>query len=92
MLRERAKKGYDITSIIRLEIPQNVKRTMSKFRYASNVVYIYLPPTVTLIGQDEFHNCGSLKYINVPRDCTAIENYAFAGCSNLEVLDMTICI
>ena len=88
-LNEKAQKGYDITSIIRLEIPQNVKRTMSKFRYASNVVYIYLPPTVTLIGQDEFHNCGSLKYINVPRDCTAIGNYAFAGCSNLEVLDMT---
>lgn len=88
-LNEKAKKSYNIESIIRLEIPENVTKTQSKFRYASNMVYIYLPPTVTIIGQDEFHNCSSLKYVNVPRDCTAIGNYAFSGCSSLEELDMT---
>lgn len=88
-LNEKTGKTYDIKSIIRIEFPQNITKTQSKFRYMSNVVYIHLPPTVTIIGQDEFHNCSALKYINVPRDCTAIGNYAFAGCSNLEVLDMT---
>ena len=88
-INEKTGITYDINSIIRIEFPQNIKRTMSKFRYMSNVVYIHLPPTVTLIGQDEFHNCTSLVYINVPRDCTAIGNYAFNGCKNLEVLDMT---
>ena len=88
-LNEKTKKEYDIKSIIRIEFPENITRTQSKFRYMSNVVYIHLPPTVNLIGQDEFHNCTSLVYINVPRDCTAIGNYAFNGCSKLEVLDMS---
>lgn len=88
-INEKTGKTYDITSIIRIEFPQNIKKTQSKFRYMSNVVYIHLPPTVVQIGQDEFHNCSSLVYINVPRDCTFIGNYAFAGCKNLEVLDMT---
>ena len=88
-LNEKTGITYDIKSVIRIEFPQNITKTQSKFRYMSNVVYIHLPPTVVQIGQDEFHNCSALTYINVPRDCTYIGNYAFNGCSNLEVLDMT---
>lgn len=82
-------KEYANTSIIRVEVPENITRVSSIFRSNSNLVYVHLPDTLIRVDQDGFHGCSGLKYINIPRDCVSVGNYAFNGCTSLEEFDMT---
>ena len=88
-LNGKTGKAYTSKSVIRVEVPKNMKKLYDCFRDNSSLLYVYLPETVTVIGGNAFWACHGLTYINVPRDCVSIESYAFIGCGKLEVLDMT---
>ena len=48
------------------------------------IKYLYVPSSVTSIGNYAFQDCFSLQSINIPENVTSIGNYAFYGCSSLQ--------
>ena len=49
----------------------------------SGIMEIYIPNTMTIIGEGAFSNCTGLTSINLPENLTSIENKAFWGCTGL---------
>ncbi len=52
--------------------------------YGSQILYIYIPNTVTSIGNRAFYKCGFLQSICIPDSVTTIGEYVFASCSSLK--------
>ena len=46
--------------------------------------YIYIPSSVTLIGNSAFQNCFLFQSITIPESVTSIGNSAFQNCSSLQ--------
>ena len=46
--------------------------------------YIYIPSSVTSIGQQAFSSCYSFQSITIPESVTSIEQQAFSSCSSLQ--------
>jgi len=49
----------------------------------SKIKSVYIPETVTLIGEGAFEECTSLESINLPSALTMIHAYTFKGCASL---------
>ena len=47
------------------------------------IISIIYPNSVTLIGNDAFACCSSLKSVTIPKSVTTIESQAFYNCSSL---------
>ena len=83
-------KSYSKTSIIRAEVPHNVKKLDANvFWQNRSVKYVLLPDTLTEISGNTFSEAHGLEWVNIPRDCTVIRNRAFFGCASLVTVDMT---
>lgn len=48
--------------------------------------YVYVPDTVTTIGNAAFMNCKSLKEVNLSNSLTSLGKSAFSGCTSLETI------
>jgi|GEM_PF-3964827 len=53
-----------------------------------SVEEVYLPESITSIGDGAFGGCEDLKYINLPNSITSIGDYAFSGCPNLKSISL----
>ncbi len=53
------------------------------FENCSHITHIFIPNTVTSIGNDAFRGCSSLTNINIPNSVNSIGDCAFSGCSSL---------
>jgi len=59
------------------------------FEDCSDLEYVYIPNTVTTIGDYAFCLCGiSLTSINIPKSVVSIGKYAFYGCTSLTEIDI----
>lgn len=57
---------------------------MPTFRNCPKLESIYIPNTITTIGDYCFQNCTSLKEVKLPTSVKMIGTYAFNGCTSLE--------
>lgn len=57
---------------------------------ATNLHTVYLPDTLTRIGNGSFSNCASLVNVTLPTSLTTIDNNAFNGCASLEIKDLSL--
>ena len=80
---------YTSSSVIRVEVPQNIIKVNKCFNNNKSLVYVYFPATLTLFTQNGFTGCSALEYVNVPRDCEGVAQYCIDGCSSLKVFDMS---
>ncbi len=67
--------GLPVTGIIKMGFDSNIYKSMTKT--------IYIPDTVTSIGEQAFQYCSSLTFINIPDSVTSIGSYAFYNCTSL---------
>lgn len=89
-LNDATGKNYGKTSVIRVEVPHNVKKvTGDIFNRYNDLKYVLFPDTLTEISGNMFYTSHGLEWVNVPRDCVSIGGYAFYGCSSLKTVDMT---
>ena len=56
--------------------------------WGSSVEEVYLPNSLTNIGESAFDGCSNLKRISLPNSLTNIGDYAFDGCSNLKGISL----
>ena len=49
---------------------------------------LYIPEGITIIGDDSFRYCNSLKEIKFPKSLTSIGEESFCDCSSLEEVDL----
>ena len=83
-------KSYGKNSVIRAEVPHNVKKvTGDIFNKYNDLKYVLFPDTLTEISGNMFYTSHGLEWVNVPRDCVFIGGYAFYGCSSLVTIDMS---
>ena len=47
---------------------------------------VYIPETVTIIGEGAFENCVELEKVHLPSKITMINSYTFSGCEKLSEL------
>ena len=47
---------------------------------------VYIPETVTIIGEGAFENCVELERVHLPSKITMINSYTFSGCEKLSEL------
>lgn len=57
------------------------------FRKHSTIETVYLPKTITALGERMFEQCGELKYVGFPEGLTAVGEQAFYYCTNLKLYD-----
>ena len=58
------------------------------FSERNHVKSIYIPETVTFIGEGAFANCTNLESVNLPSNVTMINSYTFDGCKNLKEITL----
>ena len=47
---------------------------------------VYIPETITIIGEGAFQNCVELERVHLPSKITMINSYTFSGCEKLSEL------
>ncbi|GMH97198.1 hypothetical protein TrVE_jg6292 [Triparma verrucosa] len=57
------------------------------FEFASMLV-VDIPEGITIIGDNSFHRCSSLKDVTFPKSLTKIGSYSFYDCSSLDKVDL----
>ena len=80
-------KEYDVTSIIRIQVPSHVTEFSGVFAYGKNrnVVEIEFPSdsSLTKFSYGTFETCEKLEKINIPATTSALGGHMFNGCSAL---------
>lgn len=66
-----------------VEIPYGTTMISNAFEENYSVESVYIPETVTTIGQYAFMNALNLTRVNIPEFITSIQVSAFNGCRNL---------
>ena len=67
-----------------MRLPEGLAKIDSyTFYECSALKYVYIPPTVTVIGYGAFSGSG-IRFIRIPHGVTTIGDRAFLGCENLE--------
>lgn len=61
----------------------------SAFDLCSDLETIYIPSSVTTIGDGSFNGCSNLKSIDCPDSVSSIGNRAFFGCKNLSTIRLS---
>ena len=54
----------------------------------ASILVVDIPEGITIIGDNSFYYCVSLKHIKFPKSLTLIGEGSFQGCSSLEEVDL----
>jgi len=72
------------TSLRQVTIPNGVTELYATFKNCTALEKVILPDTVTVINQETFNGCSSLKSFNMPKYLECLKGYAvFKGCASL---------
>lgn len=63
---------------------QSIPNKAIKVFSDSNISHVNISESITIISDNSFINCNSLKQVKLPFSLTSIENGAFKGCASLE--------
>ena len=89
--------GVEITNYlgtsIKVRIPEYIENVPVKIIegsifYNNGIMYVYLPNTLEIIGNQVFRDCTELTSIIIPDNVTIIGNSAFKGCTNLKNIEI----
>ena len=75
-----------VTSLI--NVPYGITHIPDNAFQNTNVEYVYLPFSITSIGERSFFGCRALKAINLPHNLESIEEMAFHSCTSLSHLSL----
>ena len=64
------------------------KISRSLFAGCNGLEEIYIPDTITVIGNNAFSSCTKLEQINFSNKLTKIESYGFYGCTSLKKITL----
>ena len=80
---------YNISSIKNFTFGNNVKFIPACLCCGlSGLTSIFIPDSVTSIGECAFEDCTSLKAIAIPESVMIIEKRAFTGCKSLKIISI----
>jgi hypothetical protein len=80
--------SFDLSACTGTAIGDITLAALNRRGNRDRVVTVFLPPTVTTIGNRAFRNCGSLTYIKLPPGLTDIGDSAFSGASFLAAVTL----
>lgn len=69
-------------------VPRGTKRIGNNALEHCKAETIYIPDTVTSIGENAFRDLFCLKSLPIPNSVTSIGKYAFSGCQSLTSVDI----
>ena len=75
---------YNCKTIVSIQLPTSLKKICDSAFGNSSLTNIYIPNSVTSIGDGAFWNCKSLKSVNIPNSVTSIGSNAFQYCTSLK--------
>ena len=64
-------------------LPQGIFSRINPYPVGCGVENIFIPNSVTSIGNSAFYNCEALSSITIPNSVTSIGKSAFSGCSSI---------
>ena len=70
-------------SLISIRLSVNLVSIGDAFRGCKSLEAVFLPPTVTYIGDDAFINCKSLRFCILPESVVHVSHSVFYGCDRL---------
>lgn len=77
-----------------VEIPENIngisvtELAANLFKSNTRIESVFIPDSVTVIGEYAFHGCLALKDIHLPEKLKRIEQYTFRYCTSLENIEL----
>ena len=74
-------------SLISIRLSVNLVSIGDAFRGCKSLEAVFLPPTVTYIGDDAFINCKSLRFCILPESVVHVSHSVFYGCDRLSTTD-----
>ena len=74
---------HSSTSYLANEIPQYAFFNRSTYEGKSSLKKIFLPASITAIGEFSFNRCANLELANLPVAVVEIKDYAFNSCAKL---------
>ncbi|MBQ3494715.1 MAG: leucine-rich repeat domain-containing protein, partial [Clostridia bacterium] len=72
--------------LVSVNIPKSVSSIEDLIFYGTSLSEIYIPSSVTSIGNEAFCTCSSLTTIIIPSSVTSIGDNAFSSCSSLTTI------
>lgn len=79
-------KVLDIPSKIDNKIVSRIEE--EAFLNFTSLIELYLPDTITYIGNSAFENCQNLQIVKLSTSLTEIAPYTFANCKRIESIDL----
>ena len=87
-LTEIADEAFCLSDLKTVTIPESVTEISKELFRQSDITSIYLPDTVTSIGQRSFYMCRDLESINIPASVRTIGEMAFYACESLQSVSL----
>ena len=69
-------------------IPEGTSNVVSVLPYLHNIISVVIPEGVTVIDDNAFRGCTSLRSVVIPSTVVSIGSGAFYGCSSLESISL----
>lgn len=90
-LTEISSNFLNYSNVRNIYLPSNSLKKIDKslFSGCKKLENIYIPDSVTSIGDNAFADCQSLKSIHLPKNLETVGEASFSNCESLEELDFT---
>ena len=78
-------RSFDVKKIV---IPETVTEIAAYAFEGSNLESVYIPDSVTIIGESAFAFCSNLANVNIGNGVTVIDTATFSNCANLRNVNL----